>query len=567
MNKSVAIVIGNTGNTKVEIAIKDSFSVKRGEFIRIQHQESPEEPQQWILGKVLKVSRESFIYQKGLGSGLIDSPNFLPPNLDEEVFGVVELIGFKDTSSGEVRMPRRPLDPGMNVFRVDKFFLKQFYDYDPEASLPIGRLVGYEKGDNKLEIYLDINRLVSQHVAVLAMTGSGKSFTIGRITEWIVAKGNGSVVVIDPHGEYGECFRNGQLAPYTNDGLDEDYKREIVGTYSQINERLKLGGGVKVFAPKSREADLKYGVGNYNELSLCLDDLQIDELSALFSDLSEPQYRVLSFIFKYWLETERKPRDPNRLLDFLGSEFESIKNKSSNESEAVALNKRSASIIAARLRNLLEGVNVFYSMGKKPTDVVNIVGHSAGLNMSDKVGRLAIIDLQSMPAEFMQICAAIVCNNLLKASMSRNHGIRKSFLVVEEAHNFIPSQFNPISKRIINRIASEGRKFGLGLCVVSQRPGKIDSDITSQCNTQIIMRIRNPEDQKYIEKTSEYVSEYDLSEIPALSAGEALILGKAIMTPLLVKIGPRALRHGGETPRIWQSWRINDPLLEHRNDC
>ncbi|WP_320385240.1 ATP-binding protein, partial [Escherichia coli] len=88
-------------------------------------------------------------------------------------------------------------------------------------------------------------------------------------------------------------------------------------------------------------------------------------------------------------------------------------------------------------------------------------------------------------------------------------------------HNFAPAGGNAVSHRIIKKIAGEGRKFGVGCGIVSQRPSKLDSDVTSQCNTLITMRLKNPDDQRFIAKASDMVSKADLEELPRLSTDEA----------------------------------------------
>ena len=85
-------------------------------------------------------------------------------------------------------------------------------------------------------------------------------------------------------------------------------------------------------------------------------------------------------------------------------------------------------------------------------------------------------------------------------------------------------------------------------------PGFQDETSTSQCNTIVAMRIKNPDDQRFIQKTSDYFSAADLAELPSLSTGEALICGRAILAPIVVKIGHKALIHGGESPNVCNQW-------------
>ena len=169
-------------------------------------------------------------------------------------------------------------------------------------------------------------------------------------------------------------------------------------------------------------------------------------------------------------------------------------------------------------------------------------------------GRLCIVDLQGLSNTARQVIVALISSELMKAAADKQRPTRPVFIVYEEGHNFAPAGEAAISKNIIKRIAAEGRKFGVGFAIVSQRPSKLDSDVTSQCNTIVAMRIKNPDDQRFIQKTSDYFSAADLAELPTLSTGEALICGRAIIAPLVVKVGTKALIHGGESPRVCERW-------------
>ena len=95
-------------------------------------------------------------------------------------------------------------------------------------------------------------------------------------------------------------------------------------------------------------------------------------------------------------------------------------------------------------------------------------------------------------------------------------------------------------------ILSEGRKFGVGIGLITQRPGKLDQDVLSQCMTQIIMRIVNPIDQDTVAKSVEGAGRAMLSELPALTKGQAVISGVGINTPVMCRIRPRMTKHGGK---------------------
>ena len=154
----------------------------------------------------------------------------------ETLFGTIELVGFRD-SSGQIKIPRRALDPGEKIYGVDYDFLSSFYRFDENTSLHIGNLIGYDRGENIVPVYLDVNKLVTEHLAILAMTGSGKSYTVGRIIERLVAQMNGTVIVFDVHGEYGKAFSKGEL--HFNEDLDHIEDKKDKDSILKIHENLK----------------------------------------------------------------------------------------------------------------------------------------------------------------------------------------------------------------------------------------------------------------------------------------------------------------------------------------
>jgi hypothetical protein len=239
------------------------------------------------------------------------------------------------------------------------------------------------------------------------------------------------------------------------------------------------------------------------------------------------------------------------LRNLLGDGLDELKEWDQlSQAEAAALNGRSAAVASLKLGRVLSEAQSFYSAAlSAPTDIYEMVGRP-----SDKKGRLVIVDLQGLSDTAKQIITALVSSEILQAATSKTDPIRPAFLVYEEGHNFAPAGGAAVSHRIIKKIASEGRKFGVGFAIISQRPSKLDPDVTSQCNTLIAMRLKNPDDQRFIAKTSDMVSQADLEELPSLSTGEALVFGRSIAAPLLVKIGQKALQHGGESPNVIKVW-------------
>lgn len=555
-NQALGTLVGNTGQLTVTAALEDSYSLKRGGFVRIPHKEDAEDDQRWVLGRAVSVRRQSIFFDESLGDDVADIQLLTEDEFGEDVFASIELIGYVDRETNEIKTPRRPIDPGSKIYPVDAEFLQLFYEYTPQNSIQLGHLVGYEEGEDAVPIYIDVNKIATEHMAVLAMTGAGKSYTVGRIMELMLARTNASILVFDPHGEYGKAISGG--SPQFNDlsQFDGETLAELEKTRQKINELQQQGGGIQVYAPEGNFADRKYGQGNYTPLKLRLDSLSKNELTNIMPSMTEPQERLLSVVLRYWESKYEAPRAISDLIDLLSTDFNDVRSWSQlTEEERSALSARSASIIALRLRNLVRDTGIFYDGGSQPIDIVDMVGRRDPLDDTDELGRIAVVDLQNISNQAMQVVVGVVGNEIIDSISEASNPIRPVLTVLEEGHIFAPSQGSSVAEPVIRKIAAEGRKFGIGLGIISQRPSKLDSDVTSQCNTLVTMRLKNPEDQAFIRQASEMLSEQDINELPALSTGEALVTGEAIRAPLLVKIGPKALKHGGMAPEVVQVWR------------
>ena len=558
-HKVLGKLVGNTGDSAhLTMVLDDSFSVRRGEFVRIMHRERQDEPSVAVLGRVMKIHRSNMLFNSGFGDSVTEL-ELLPGAsvTGENMFANLELVGYRDPVSRQIKIPRRPLDPGARVETVDFQFLADFYEFNEHTSLHLGNLIGYERGENTVPVFLDVNKLVTEHMAILAMTGSGKSYTVGRIIERLVAINNGTVVVFDPHGEYGRAMAKGKLHFNPELHAVEDVRdQKELPQIQEMFERLQAAdAGIQIYSPQHEAFKHKYASKN-KQLALQFDRFEMDDISEILPGLTEPQQRVLDVAIRYWRHNDKsEPRDINRLRYFLGDGIEEIREWDDlSEAEAKALNGRSAAVASMKLSRILNEAQSFYSATmKEPTDIYQMIGRP-----SNRKGRLVVVDLQGLSDTAKQVVCGLLSSVILRAASSKTDPLRPCFLVYEEGHNFAPAGGNAVSHRIIKKIAGEGRKFGVGFGIVSQRPSKLDADVTSQCNTLITMRLKNPDDQRFIAKASDMVSKTDLDELPSLSTGEALVCGRSIPAPLLVKVGSKALIHGGESPevlKVWDSFR------------
>jgi DNA helicase HerA-like ATPase len=157
---------------------------------------------------------------------------------------------------------------------------------------------------------------------------------------------------------------------------------------------------------------------------------------------------------------------------------------------------------------------------------------------------LSVVDLSGLSDEVADYVAFSILSDIYER-LSGGKFDFPVFVFVEEAHKFIPYQGTTRSARIIKKIAAEGRKFGVFLVVITQRPSKIHPDALSQCNSQIVMRITNPDDQQAVAKSSERLGEALLNDLPGLNTGEAVLVGEMTRAPVMVMVKKRRTREGG----------------------
>jgi hypothetical protein len=193
----------------------------------------------------------------------------------------------------------------------------------------------------------------------------------------------------------------------------------------------------------------------------------------------------------------------------------------------------------------LDAIGVFSEQG---TDTKELV----------KKGRCSVITMKGVPPDVQDVVVARLTKELFD---DRKAGkIPPFLLIVEEAHNYCPEKGygNAVSSTMLRTIASEGRKFGMGLCIVSQRPAKVDKNIISQCNTNIILKVTNPNDLKAIIQSVEGLTSQTYNEIQRLPIGVALISGASLQMPIMTEIRTRETSHGGKSVNIFKGETTSD---------
>ena len=410
---------------------------------------------------------------------------------EKEVYvGKAAVIGKREKDI--LKIPKTPFSPGENVFKAEKELIVSTLGLK-EDGIYLGLLE-----DTDIKVKFSIKPFVEKHCCILAKTGSGKSYTAGVIVEELIER-DIPLLIIDPHGEYSSL-------KFPNNNPKEVEKMKIFD--------IKPKGffeKVKVFTTLSSPFAFKFdGILRLDGRNLSAEEI-IKLAGIRSSNLQALLYQAIRML---------KEKRKNYTIEDIILEVEKIRH--SNKWTLLGYLEK---IADSRLFSL------------NPTPVESLF----------KKGRVTILDFRGVPLEHQDLIVSKICSKIFEY---RKIGkVPPGMIVLEEAHNFIPERGfgRKVSTQILRTIASEGRKFGLGLMVISQRPAKVDKNVISQCNTQIILKVTNPNDINAIKKSIEGLTSEMISEIRRLSIGYAITVNPELEKPILVKI---RIRRSGGSPKV-----------------
>lgn len=351
-----------------------------------------------------------------------------------------------------------------------------------------------ERKENPDRYVYDIS-VPEDHTFVAGFGGiiNHNSYSTAVIIEELLEQ-NYPVLIIDPHGEYHSLDTPNQI--------DEEDKRE----YGVVPEDYPT----HEYSPNT---DLNQHATKLTFSSKNMDANEIQQVVP--TNLTNSQLGVLYTALK-----ELKKRDSYSLDDVIETCMDQDSKAKWN------------------LINMLEAVNDTGMFSDDPTPIEELV----------EPGQATIVNLKGVDPENQEATVYQLAKQLFE--LRKRGRLEPFFMIIEEAHNFVPEKGmgKAVSSDIMRKIASEGRKFGLGLGVISQRPANVAKNILSQCNTQIIMRVTNPNDLKAISRSFEGVTKEVEGSITSLPPGTGLILGKEY--PIMTDIRVRRSQHGGETKDV-----------------
>jgi len=474
--------------------IVDGYNIRKFDYVAAPHKEG------YVLAQVMDIKRYSdFKFQEAT---MLQSNDELP-YIKSNVSAYADVIGYRD-KRGLLQTPRTPFETGSRIIPASEDLIRHVIGLYSEKQN--GAYLGLLKGLN-LPVFLNIDSLVQKHICVLAKTGGGKSYACGVLVEELLKK-KVPMVIIDTHGEYIS------LSKPNKDKKEQKNMDKFGVKPGQYSSQL-IG-----YSPLGSKGDIKH-------LTLNGTNLEAREIiDLLHAKLSGPQIGVLYQSIKEIKEY----KEIYTIRDII---------------EAVNRSKSNARWNVIASLESLDSIGVFSEEGTSATDLV-------------RKGKCSVINMKGVPPDIQDVVVARLTKELFD---DRKAGkIPPFLLIVEEAHNYCPERgFGiSVSSNMLRTVASEGRKFGMGLCVVSQRPAKVDKNIISQCNTNIILKVTNPNDLKAIIQSVEGLTNQTYNEIQRLPIGIALISGASIQIPIMVEIRTRETSHGGKSVTIFKDGEPTD---------
>lgn len=468
----IGMCIGESSPT--EVAFISKTMPKSGEYVVLEYDGRE------VLGMV-----EALVRGSPSISGDILDPDVVERILNFEgeseqyVRGKVRLLGDVDT----LEIPRVPPPPGTKIKRASSKTLSKIFS---SGTIKIGKLLSHPDVD----VQIDGNSMITRHLAILAITGAGKSNTVSVILDGILSL-NGMPVIFDMHSEYANA----------------EFKEGVNHIIPKLNPIYLSANEFKILVDVGKDAYV--------------------------------QERYLRRAYK----DARTDASEGRGRDFVKNIVSVLESIRAIEMEEGATSSEKNSIIG-----VINKVEDFESKYEGLIDA-----HAPDILDQFVLGKANVIDLGQVDEDYADV---IVSHVLRKILYNRKEGaMPPAFCILEEAHILAPAHRPTLSKYWIDRIAREGRKFGVGLCMVSQRPKSLDTNSLSQANNTIIMKLIEPSDQRHVQQASERLSDDLLSQLTSLNIGEAVVLGPMTKIPALVKIDKFAGKLKGGDPDILGEWK------------
>ncbi|MBC6998342.1 ATP-binding protein [Cytophaga sp. FL35] len=554
----------NSGNVEVEIAkeIPSAAPIIEGRLYRIGQ-----------IGTFVKFPIGSLTLY-GLVSSVSNTPSNIEVLPNEPNYGSrflqVQLIGEK--------LGNEKFEKGVGTFPtindqvhlVTEEDLKLIYGGKSEGFIEIGK---HSSSDN-LSVYVDTHNLILRHSAVLGSTGSGKSNTVAYIIKRVLNDYKGSrLVLIDTHGEYSSAFKGAAQVFRINDKKSplnipfwtmtfDELSFFLVGRKEgqekpedkQLRAKIIELKRLNASKLKSGKVDLDYITAD-SPIPFDIKKLWFDfdrELNATYnhaSDHTKANEMLLDKGDASQLKPAKfEPHSPNNTAPY----------KSKKQTMYPYIGKIYSRLKDSRYGFMFNPTDYYDS--SSPNDIDHLLR-----SWVENENRLTILDLKGIPFELIDISVGLISRFLYDSMYwgrfeeytGRN---RPLLMVYEEAHSYLPrtersAHVYGYARKAVEKIFKEGRKFGIGAMVITQRPSEISETILAQVGTFVALRLTNSGDKGTVQSSAPNNMNSLIELLPSLRIGEAIVVGEAINIPSRVRVKLVEPRPSSNDPEVVKSWK------------
>lgn len=541
----------------VIVQVEDVEKLRKLQVNRLAVLESSR-PGQHLIGLIQKITRTAIEEKKAALLAREDEEE--EETSSETNLVKISLIGTVfDKQGNKENVFTRTLETvpeiDANCFAVEGEQLTSFMRVVGNISADGQRLsLGTYTLDEKADAYLNGNKFFQRHAIIVGSTGSGKSWATARVLEQVAELPNANALVFDIHGEYG---------PLQGKGIRH---LKIAGP-SDLDQKKTLADGV-LYLPF-------WLLGYEAMLSMFVDR----------SDQNAPNQAMI--MSRTIVETKRDylangghkdvldnftidspiPFSVDEVLKRLGEiNAEMVPGAKAGTEKAGDFNGKLSRLIQ-RLENKRKDRRLGFLFGGEAEvqkfewlDVLVKTLFTGTKNQPDSLGGVKIIDFSEVPSDILPLIVSLVAGIAFSIQQwtptDQRHPVA---IFCDEAHLYIPERRDvggagDISIEIFERIAKEGRKYGVGLAVISQRPSEVNRTVLSQCNNLVAMRLTNGDDQAVVKRLlpDSLGSFGDL--LPVLDTGEALVVGDASLLPTRIRIAEPKQKPNSGTVDFWDRW-------------
>jgi uncharacterized protein len=472
------------------------------------------------MGGLVKLNtRETTVF--GMVTGLrVPLPSLEPSDKDLKIVEV-ELIGetvrAPDGGNGPFRRGVSSYPPLEEpVYLAAPADLAQIY---ARPSVPTA-LVGTIHQDGEVPAYVLTDELFGRHFSIVGTTGSGKSCVVVTILAAVIARNpSAHVMLLDPHSEYANAFGERAAVLSPGDGL---YLPYWLFNFEEV-------------------VQIMLGSEHHPEQAKILGEAILAAKQTYFSKAGLEKHGTVDTPAPYRMSD---------VIRFLDGAMGSL-----NRPEAVSAYQ----LIKARIIALQSDTRYNFVFGSRLTlrdELSEILSQLFRIPVEGKP--ITIVDLAGVPSEVLNVVVSVLCRLAFDFALW-SETVVPITIICEEAHRYAPRDshlgFEP-TKRALSRIAKEGRKYGVSLCVVSQRPSDLAPGLLSECNTLFAMRMTSQEDQDIVRGAVPEASHGLMNFLPALRNGEAIVVGEGVSMPMRICFAslPEGSRPKSATASFTASW-------------